>query len=115
MVRAPVDKNINQVFIIVKMNFVSQHLRPATSGLTQVIFKRYNNLMHFVTAKTILTPHSMNIYRGCSHGCIYCDSRSKCYQFTHDFEDIEVKPGTDSVFKWIEEFPNTDPSQPELF
>ena len=33
----------------------------------------------------------MNIYRGCSHGCIYCDSRSKCYQFKHDFEDIEVK------------------------
>ena len=33
----------------------------------------------------------MNIYRGCSHGCIYCDSRSKCYQFTHEFEDIEVK------------------------
>ena len=47
--------------------------------------------MHFVNAKTILTPHSMNIYRGCSHGCIYCDARSKCYQFTHDFEDIEVK------------------------
>lgn len=33
----------------------------------------------------------MNIYRGCSHGCIYCDSRSKCYNFTHAFEDIEVK------------------------
>ena len=33
----------------------------------------------------------MNIYRGCSHGCIYCDSRSTCYQFTHPFEDIEVK------------------------
>ena len=47
--------------------------------------------MHFIQAKTILTPHSMNIYRGCSHGCIYCDSRSKCYQFTHEFEDIEVK------------------------
>ena len=47
--------------------------------------------MHFVNAKTILTPRSMNIYRGCAHGCIYCDSRSKCYQFTHDFEDIEVK------------------------
>ncbi len=47
--------------------------------------------MHFVYAKSILTPHSMNIYRGCTHGCIYCDSRSKCYQFTHDFEDIEVK------------------------
>ena len=47
--------------------------------------------MHFINAKTILTPRSMNIYRGCMHGCIYCDSRSKCYQFTHDFEDIEVK------------------------
>jgi DNA repair photolyase len=33
----------------------------------------------------------MNIYRGCSHGCIYCDSRSACYQMNHDFEDIEVK------------------------
>ena len=51
--------------------------------------------MHYVKAKGILTAnggrHGMNIYRGCSHGCIYCDSRSKCYQFTHDFEDIEVK------------------------
>ena len=51
--------------------------------------------MHFVNAKGILTKNSgftgMNIYRGCSHGCIYCDSRSKCYQFTHPFEDIEVK------------------------
>lgn len=33
----------------------------------------------------------MNIYRGCTHGCVYCDSRSRCYQFTHLFEDIEVK------------------------
>ena len=33
----------------------------------------------------------MNLYRGCSHGCIYCDSRSKCYQMNHAFEDIEVK------------------------
>ena len=33
----------------------------------------------------------MNIYRGCSHGCIYCDSRSACYRFTHPFEDVEVK------------------------
>ncbi|MBO4474863.1 MAG: radical SAM protein [Clostridiales bacterium] len=50
--------------------------------------------MHFVEAKGILTSEGgagMNIYRGCSHGCIYCDSRSTCYQFTHDFEDIEVK------------------------
>ena len=51
--------------------------------------------MHFVEAKGILTgsrgSYGMNIYRGCSHGCIYCDSRSKCYRFTHAFEDIEVK------------------------
>ena len=33
----------------------------------------------------------MNIYRGCTHGCIYCDSRSECYNMQHDFEDIEVK------------------------
>lgn len=48
--------------------------------------------MHFVDAKGILSAENgMNIYRGCTHGCIYCDSRSACYQFTHDFEDIEVK------------------------
>jgi len=48
--------------------------------------------MHFVDAKGILSAENgMNIYRGCTHGCIYCDSRSKCYQFTHNFEDIEVK------------------------
>ena len=47
--------------------------------------------MHFVKAKSILTPTSMNIYRGCLHGCIYCDARSHCYQMQHDFEDIEVK------------------------
>ena len=51
--------------------------------------------MHFVEAKGILTNNNgfcgMNIYRGCSHGCIYCDSRSTCYNFSHPFEDIEVK------------------------
>lgn len=51
--------------------------------------------MHFFDAKGILSGNDghwgMNIYRGCSHGCIYCDSRSRCYQFTHPFEDIEVK------------------------
>ncbi len=33
----------------------------------------------------------MNLYRGCTHGCIYCDSRSACYRMTHAFEDVEVK------------------------
>ena len=48
--------------------------------------------MNFVEAKGILSSNNgMNIYRGCTHGCIYCDSRSKCYGFTHEFEDVEVK------------------------
>ena len=48
--------------------------------------------MHFVKAKGVLSSHNgMNLYRGCQHGCIYCDSRSRCYQMTHAFEDIEVK------------------------
>lgn len=48
--------------------------------------------MHMVKAKGILSSkNGMNLYRGCTHGCIYCDSRSRCYQMQHDFEDIEVK------------------------
>lgn len=48
--------------------------------------------MHFVKANGILhSKNGMNLYRGCSHGCIYCDSRSICYHIEHDFEDIEVK------------------------
>ncbi len=51
--------------------------------------------MHFVDARGLLTGgrgyYGMNIYRGCTHGCIYCDSRSKCYRFKHPFEDVEVK------------------------
>ena len=48
--------------------------------------------MHEVKVKGILSAQNgMNIYRGCSHGCIYCDARSTCYQMNHSFEDIEVK------------------------
>ena len=48
--------------------------------------------MHFTQAKTLLSSYNgMNLYRGCAHGCVYCDSRSACYRFTHAFEDIEVK------------------------
>ena len=51
--------------------------------------------MHFVTAKGILSCHNgMNIYRGCQHGCIYCDARSDCYQMTHVFYDY-------SKLRWI--------------
>ena len=48
--------------------------------------------MHEVNVKGILSAkNGMNIYRGCLHGCIYCDSRSLCYQMKHKVEDIEVK------------------------
>lgn len=48
--------------------------------------------MHFVKAKGILSSGNvMNVYRGCTHGCIYCDARSRCYGMNHDFEDVEVK------------------------
>lgn len=48
--------------------------------------------MHYVNAKTILSKNNgMNLYRGCTHGCIYCDSRSHVYNMNHDFEDVEIK------------------------
>ncbi len=48
--------------------------------------------MHKVKARSILSAQNgMNIYRGCTHGCIYCDARSECYSMKHAFEDIEVK------------------------
>lgn len=56
--------------------------------------------MDTVPAKTIITKnkdtswfgsdYNMNLYRGCSHGCIYCDSRSSCYH-VEDFDHVRVK------------------------
>lgn len=48
--------------------------------------------MHEIRAKSILSPRNgINVYRGCTHGCVYCDSRSVCYQMDHAFEDVAVK------------------------
>ena len=48
--------------------------------------------MHYVEAKSILSAQNgLNLYRGCQHGCVYCDARSQCYQMDHAFEDIAVK------------------------
>ena len=56
--------------------------------------------MHFVQAKSLLSSkNGMNLYRGCTHGCIYCDSRSKIYNMNHDFEDIEVKQNSLELLK----------------
>ena len=56
--------------------------------------------MDYIPAKQILirnkstawfgTDHTMNLYRGCPHGCIYCDSRSACYG-NDDFGTVRVK------------------------
>lgn len=56
--------------------------------------------MHYVTSKSILSKNNgMNLYRGCTHGCIYCDSRSEVYGMNHDFEDIEVKENALNLLK----------------
>ena len=58
--------------------------------------------MHFVEAKSLLSrQNGMNLYRGCVHGCVYCDSRSACYHFTHAFEDIEVKQNAPALLEEI--------------
>ena len=56
--------------------------------------------MNTIPAKTIITKkqdtswfgseYNMNIYKGCCHGCIYCDSRSDCYQI-QDFDTVRAK------------------------
>lgn len=57
--------------------------------------------MELISAKSILQrstngdkwfgiDYNMNLYKGCSHGCIYCDSRSNCYQI-EEFDRIRAK------------------------
>lgn len=57
--------------------------------------------MKYIPAKTMISPYmrsnewfgtnyNMNIYRGCSHGCIYCDSRSSCYRIDN-FDEVRAK------------------------
>lgn len=56
--------------------------------------------MHYVKAKGIFTSdYGINLYRGCTHGCIYCDSRSEIYGMNHKFEDIQVKENAIELLK----------------
>jgi DNA repair photolyase len=56
--------------------------------------------MHLMEVKGILSAQNgMNISRGCTHGCIYCDSRSKCYRIEHDFEDVRIKSNAPALLE----------------
>ena len=66
-------------------------------------------MIHEVTARTLLTSakrpdpwfgikYTMNLYRGCQHQCIYCDSRSECYQI-ENFADVLVKVNAIDLLK----------------
>jgi DNA repair photolyase len=57
--------------------------------------------MKFILAKTIIQnvksssewfgkDFNMNLYKGCPHGCIYCDSRSNCYHI-ENFDEVRIK------------------------
>lgn len=65
--------------------------------------------METVYAKLLLTPlkpsddffysdYNLNLYRGCSHGCVYCDSRSTCYQLDR-FDQVRVKDNALSMLR----------------
>jgi len=57
--------------------------------------------MHEKEAKSILSAQNgMNLYRGCTHGCIYCDARSSCYRMDHAFEDVEVKSNAAELLEY---------------
>ena len=58
--------------------------------------------MHVIQAKSLLTRwNGMNLYRGCTHGCAYCDSRSACYHIEHAFEDVAVKANAPELLEDI--------------
>lgn len=77
------------LFAIMNLAYTFEICEPGGTGL-----------MKYIPAKTIVTrtklsgwfgiDYNMNIYRGCCHGCIYCDSRSECYHI-EDFGSVRAK------------------------
>lgn len=66
--------------------------------------------MEFIQTNTIISSsykenpnwfginYNMNIYKGCCHGCIYCDSRSSCYQII-EFDRVRIKEDSTEIIK----------------
>lgn len=66
--------------------------RQVRSTQVSLVPSYHGGFMREKEAKTVLSPQNgMNIYRGCTFGCLYCDPRAKCYRNTGEFEDVEVK------------------------
>ena len=66
--------------------------------------------IHMIQAKSLLNPvkqpdtwfglkYNMNLYRGCQHRCIYCDSRSQCYRIDRFDQDILVKANAPELLR----------------
>jgi DNA repair photolyase len=56
--------------------------------------------MRYGRYKTILSSKNVfNLYRGCEHGCVYCDTRSECYEINHDLDDVEVKEDAEKILE----------------
>ena len=65
--------------------------------------------MKYIEAKSIVSQYAennswfgmnynMNIYKGCPHGCIYCDSRSECYG-VEDFDTVRAKENSTAIIR----------------
>ncbi|ETI91434.1 MAG: Radical SAM protein [Clostridium butyricum DORA_1] len=65
--------------------------------------------MKYIEAKSIVSSYqgnnswfginyNMNIYKGCPHGCIYCDSRSECYGI-EEFDAVRAKLNSTAIIR----------------
>ena len=92
--KAATLKNITNVYITKSGSTYHVNYDCSAIDSKRIYAKTLYNILkdgNYKMCKTCAKEIGMNIYRGCTHGCIYGDSRSLCYQFTHPFEDIEVK------------------------
>ena len=76
------------------VEFWKKHQNTSLENATKMFHKSHSDVLQLAETFTNEELFSKGVYKwvgGCTHGCIYCDSRSKCYQMNHKFEDVEVK------------------------